>query len=234
MTAATLTLYELAAADTELRFSPHCWKTRMALAHKGLEANFVPWRLTEKAAIAFSGQGAVPVLVHDGEAVSDSWAIALHLEKRFPDHPSLFVGNSDVQQARSINEWADTVLAPTIAPIILGDIYDRLHEVDRDYFRTSREQRFGRPLAEIVADRPARLAAFRQGLLRLRQALKDNAFLAGPTPAYADYCVFGMMMWARCISPVELLEPEDPVFSWRDRLLDAFGGMARTAPTVQG
>lgn len=54
--AAALTLYELAAADPALRFSPHCWKVRMALAHKGLEAERVPRRFTEKDAIDFSGQ----------------------------------------------------------------------------------------------------------------------------------------------------------------------------------
>jgi hypothetical protein len=31
------TLYDLAGADPDLRFSPYCWRTRLALAHKGLE-----------------------------------------------------------------------------------------------------------------------------------------------------------------------------------------------------
>lgn len=229
-----LTLYELAAADAALRFSPYCWKTRMALAHKGLAADCLPWRFTEKAAIAFSGQGLVPVLVHDGEAVSDSWTIALHLEQRFPDRPSLFGGRDAVPLARFVNGWADTALAPAIARLILVDVHSRVHEADRDYFRASREERFGQALEDVVADRPAHLAAFRQALQPLRRALANDAFIAGPAPAYADYCAFGMLMWARCISPVELLEPEDSVFAWRDRLLDVFGGMARAAPTVQG
>lgn len=206
----------------------------MALAHKGLEADCLPWRLTEKAAIAFSDQGKVPVLVHDGETIVGSWEIALYLDRRFPGLPALFAGEHSMQQARAINEWADTVLAPAIARIILLDIHDRVHEADRDYFRASREERFGQTLEEVVADRPARLADFRRELLPLRQILEASSFVAGAAPAYADYCVFGMMMWARCISPVELLEPQDPVFDWRDRLLDAFGGMARGAPAVQG
>ena len=41
MPAAKLSLYELAGADRELRFSPHCWKTRMALAHKGLNVELL-------------------------------------------------------------------------------------------------------------------------------------------------------------------------------------------------
>jgi hypothetical protein len=39
-----------------------------------------------------------------------------------------------------------------------------------------------------------------------------------------------MFMWARCTSPLELLADDDPVHAWRERLLDAFGGMARAAP----
>lgn len=228
--AAALTLYELAGADAALRFSPHCWKTRMALAHKGLEADRLPWRFTEKDAIAFSGQGLVPVLVHDGETVSDSWRIALHLEQRFPDRPSLFGGPGAVAPARFVNDWADMTLSPAIARVILLDIHGRLHDCDRDYFRSSRETRFGRTLEEAAADRPAHLAAFRQALAPLRRTLANAPFIAGPAPAYADYCVFGMLMWARCTSEVELLQPDDPVFAWRDRLLDAFDGMARAAP----
>jgi glutathione S-transferase len=70
----------------------------------------------------------------------------------------------------------------------------------------------------------------RQALAPLRRTLANAPVIAGPAPAYADYCVFGMLMWARCTSTVELLQPDDPVFAWRDRLLDAFGGMARAAP----
>jgi glutathione S-transferase len=227
-----LTLYELAAADPAVRFSPHCWKTRMALAHKGLEAVRVPLRFSEKAVIGFSGQERVPVLVHDGEAVTDSWRIALYLEERFPRQPSLFGGAGAVPLARFINGWADTVLSPALARIILVDVHDRLHDADRSYFRSSREQLLGRTLEEVVADRPAHLAALRQILQPVRRAVSQDGFIAGAAPAYADYCVFGMLMWVRCISPVEPLEPDDPVFAWRERLLDAFGGMARTAPRV--
>jgi glutathione S-transferase len=51
----------------------------MALAHKGLEADRVPWRFVDKDKIAFSGQSLVPVLVHGDESISDSWRIALYL-----------------------------------------------------------------------------------------------------------------------------------------------------------
>jgi hypothetical protein len=38
------------------------------------------------------------------------------------------------------------------------------------------------------------------------------------------------LSWARAISPLRLLERSDPVDSWRQRLLDSFAGLARSAP----
>src|SRR5262245_38533037 len=103
-------MYDLAGADPALRFSPYCWRTRMALAHKGLTVETIPWRFTEKERIAFSGQGRVPV-IRDGEAViSDSWAIAEYLEDAYHEQPSLFGGPAGRGHARFVNAWADSVM----------------------------------------------------------------------------------------------------------------------------
>ena len=63
----------------------------------------------------------------------------------------------------------------------------------------------------------------------MRSSLERQPYLAGAEPTFADYIVFGAFQWARSVSPVALLEAGDPVFRWRDRLLDAFGGFARSA-----
>ena len=44
----TITLYELAGADRSLRFSPHCWKSKLALVHKRLSYKTEPVWFTEK------------------------------------------------------------------------------------------------------------------------------------------------------------------------------------------
>ena len=75
----TRTLYDLTGAY-DLRFSPNCWRSRMALAHKGLDVECEPCRFTEKDKLAFSGQTRVPVLRDGDTVVSDSWAIACYLE----------------------------------------------------------------------------------------------------------------------------------------------------------
>ncbi|MEQ1715095.1 MAG: glutathione S-transferase family protein [Hyphomicrobium sp.] len=229
-----LTLYELAAGDARVRFSPHCWKIRMALAHKGLEAQCVPWRFSEKDIIAFSSQDRVPVLVHNQTVISDSWMIALYLEEQFPDRPSLFGPAETVPLTRFINSWTDATLVPALARIILLNVYDCLDVRDRVYFRSSREARFGMPMEEVVADQAARVGDLRKALIPLRQLLATEPFVSGSMPAYADYCIFGLFMWAFCTSSIALLETDDPVFAWRERLFEAFGGMAkRTARANQ-
>jgi glutathione S-transferase len=109
----------------------------MALAHKGLAAERVPLRFADKEGIAFSGQSLVPVLVDCKEAVSDSWRIAVHLEDRFEALPSLFGNRSAILVTRFANSWADTVLLPAVARVILIDVYNCLDANDRSYFRSS-------------------------------------------------------------------------------------------------
>src|SRR5258708_37897868 len=83
----TLKLFELVGADAGRPFSPFCWRTRMALAHKGLSAETIPWGFTEKEAIAPHKSDKVPGLL-DGETSGvDSWAIANYLEGTSPDRP---------------------------------------------------------------------------------------------------------------------------------------------------
>lgn len=224
-----LKLFDLAGADAARRFSPYCWRIRMALAHKGLEVETIPWRFTEKAVLAPSGQGRVPVLVDGDTWLHESWDIACHLEDRYPDRPSLFGGATGRAHCRLHSTQGDWV-AGQIARFIVRDVYDHLADCDKAYFRESREKRFGMALEAVVADRDARLATFRENLGGLRATLKAQAFFGGAAPTYADYALFGPFQWARCTSPYRLLEADDPVAQWCGRLLDAFGGLARAAP----
>ncbi|MFC3126236.1 glutathione S-transferase family protein [Pseudoroseomonas globiformis] len=221
-------LYELAGADPARRFSPYCWRARMALAHKGLEAEAVPWRFTDSAAIAFSGQNKVPVLVDGSQVVSDSWNIACYLEDRYPDRRSLFQGGREA--TRFTVAWADTALNPALVRLIVSDIPSLLDEPARAYFVESREKRFGMALPQLAEAREAALPAFQAALAPLRAVLKDQAFLGGASPDYGDYAVFGSFQWARVVSSLELLLEGDRVADWRDRMLDLFNGLARATP----
>jgi glutathione S-transferase len=225
----TITLYELAGADPERRFSPYCWRTRLALAHKGLAVEGVPWRFTDKAAIAFSGQGKVPVMVDDGRTIFDSWTIADHLEASHPDRPLLFLSPGERALAKFVSAWTETVVHAALFRIVALDIWSHIAEQDKAYFRKSREERFGISLEAMVADPAEKVAAFRASLTPLRTMLQGQPYLGGETPGYGDYIVLGAFQWARCISPVRLLADDDPVAAWRQRLFDAFDGLAGKA-----
>jgi glutathione S-transferase len=41
--------------------------------------------------------------------------------------------------------------------------------------------------------------------------------------------VFGPFQWARAISPFKLLAEDDAIYAWREKMLDAFNGMARNS-----
>jgi glutathione S-transferase len=224
-------MHDLAGADPALRFSPYCWRTRFAAAHKGLPIETIPWRFTDTAAIVFSGQGRVPVICDGERVVHDSWAIAEYLEETCP-MPALFGGTTGRAHARFINAWADAVLMPAIAPFIVRDLLDILTPQDQAYFRPSREARFGRTLEEVQADREARQPGFRQLLTPLRLVLRHQPWLGGPAPSYADHIILGTLMWPRCASRFALLEAGDPVAEWQARGLELYGGIGRTAVTV--
>ena len=135
---------------------------------------------------------------------------------------------------RFVQNWTETVVQPALVGFVVLDICRHSRPQDQAYFRQSREERFGRTLEDVVKDREARLPAFRESLAPLRRTVERQKFLAGAAPAYADYIVFGAFQWARAISDFELLAADDPVASWRGRMLDAFGGLARKSPAYGG
>lgn len=222
-------LYDLAGAEDDRRFSPYCWRVKMALMHKGLAFDAIPWRYTEKDTIEFTGSTTVPVIVDGKRAIYDSWEIAVYLDEAYPSRPGLFEGTESRSLSLFFHNWAVRALHPPLLRAILMDIYGHLHEKDRAYFRESREKRLGGRLEDVAADPNKGLADFRGALEPLRPVLVQNAFVAGRGPGFADHIVFGTFQWARSVSPLRLLEPDDPLYAWRERMMGLFDGYAAKA-----
>ena len=225
----SLVLYELTAADGR-RFSPHCWRSIMALAHKGLDFEGRPVAFTDIPSIGDGRRKTVPVLEDDGDIVEDSRAIAEHLEAAYPDRPGLFGGEGARHLTAFVQNWTAAAVHPSLLPMIVKDIHDHLTPADQAYFRETREKRLGRGLEDVQADREERLAGFRRTLEPLRRTVQERPFLGGEVPLYADYVVFGAFQWARMVSALRLIDAEDPVTAWFERLLDLHGGLARDVP----
>ena len=216
-------MYDLAGANKDRRFSPYCWRIRMALAHKRLNVECMPWHFTEKDKIKFSGQERVPVLIDGSKTISDSWEIAKYLESAYPDRPSLKLDNGEVL---FIKFWSETVLHPELLQLLVLDIHDNLSLEDQSYFRESREKLLGETLEEVVANRQERLPRIQKLLTPLRSTLSKQEYLSGETPGFSDYIVFGAFQWARCISGFSILNADDIVYKWRDKMLNIYEGLA--------
>lgn len=231
-----ITLYELKGRN-DRRYSLFSWRTRMALRHKGLDFESIPVRLSDKAAIEFSGGKTVPVIRDKagGEndfVVRDSWKIAEYLESRYPDAPPLFGGDIGRGVTQAFNTWTDRAVVPAMLQVIVADIHERVDPDDEDYFRQTMEKVLKMTLEESRAQRDAAVLQLGRVLAPMQEAFKRQAFLAGLQAAYADYILFSVFQWARVMSPHELLGPEDPLCRWRERMLDLFDGFARNVPTA--
>ncbi|MBP0614045.1 glutathione S-transferase family protein [Jiella mangrovi] len=227
-----ITLYELAGRDASRPFSPHCWKVRLALRHKGLDFETATAGFTEIPGLEGGFSKTVPILKDGDTLVADSFAIAEYLETAYPDRPTLFGGEGGHALSRFVESWTQRVIHPALARFAALDIHDGLSEPDQAYFRSSREKAFGTSLETFVADRAERVEPFLKSLEPLRAIVGKQAFLGGESPLFADYIVFGAFQWARVSSPFRFLPANDPVTAWFERCLALHGGEGKKVPAA--
>ncbi|WP_420430088.1 glutathione S-transferase N-terminal domain-containing protein [Kordiimonas sp.] len=220
-------LFELCGEDRDMRFSPYCWRARLALLHKGLEYEGMPIRFLEKQPIESADAKTVPVLNDGGTWVKDSFGIAVYLEETYPDNP-LFGGEIAKAQAEVLNVWLNKSVLLGIFPMIVADIHKKLDAKNAAYFRETREKFLGCTLEEAQAERAVMLPGFRKALSPLRAGLRSTLFLSGEQPAWLDYALMGTFMWANMVSDIELLEADDDLNAWQERMLDLFDGHCRS------
>jgi glutathione S-transferase len=95
------------------RYSPFSRRTRLALAHKGLECELREGR-DDPAHIEQARRlvpvRTLPVLVDDGRAMGDSTAIAHWLDVAYPRAPALWPAGGDAADALQVAALVDVVL----------------------------------------------------------------------------------------------------------------------------
>jgi glutathione S-transferase len=227
-----IALYELRGL-ADRRFSTFSWRSHMALLHKELEFELRPVRVSDKAAIAFSGQTNVPIIVDGDRTVVDSWKIAEYLEDTYPDRPSLFGGPGGRTYARFFNSWTDRQVIPAVIPYLAIGVLDCVDAEDGAHIRSQMERFFKAKLEELAAKREEAIKRLGVLLAPVRDVMKSGAkFLGGEKPLYPDYILFGVFIWARIVSSAQVLAPDDPVAGWFERMLDLYGGVARQQPAA--
>ena len=221
-------LYDLAAADLDVRFSPFCWRAKLALVHKGLEFETRAWRFTQKSEHPNPDYGRVPVLIDGETQVEDSWKIFEHLDAAYPERP-LMATPAERAAAEFFRAWTDTQIVPAFAPLLMIRVHDCISDEDKIYFRETREGRFGVTLEALAEDAGGHSAKIEQRLQPLGLALSRTPFLSGEAPGLADYIVFSPFQWARCVCSEPLFKMDEAVSAWVERMLDAHEGYARGA-----
>ncbi|MDG1709038.1 MAG: glutathione S-transferase family protein [Emcibacteraceae bacterium] len=227
-------LYELVGRDPKSGFSPFVWRIKMALAHKGLDYELVPLYFTEiKEELAFANSKTVPVLVDGENIISDSFNIASYLEETYPDRPSLFGGVGGKTAAKLLGfQIARPLLMPLFRTLV-ADIYGSIDPKDKEYFRQSREPRIGCTIEEAAESYDEALKTFQNNLIPYDLFLQASEFYSGETPAYADYVMYGIFLWARRTSKKVLIEQDSKIASWIKRMDGLFDGLGSQVKMIE-
>lgn len=229
----TIQLYDLAGADPRLMFSPFAWRVRMALAHKGLAFDVLPWRFSERETLAVSGYNSVPV-IRDGDTwVGDSWDIAMYLEHCYPERPALFPAPCGEAHARLVASLCGSLVFPAAVPIGVLQAWRVLSSACQPYFRASREEMFKARLEDVHADEHRGRAGLAAALKTFDDVLSHSDFIGGASPTYADFLLFGILKWLDIVSAYAPLAAGTPSGQWFRRLNEAYGGYAGRAPRVR-
>lgn len=205
----------------------------MALSHKGFQIEGIPTPFTKIKEIAGGISETVPVIEDGDSIVSDSWDIAVYLEEKYPDRPSLFGGEVGRSLSRFVESWVNLTVHKALGLLIVKDVHEILGPEDQKYFRESREKRFGKSLEDVHSVRENQVGLFEEALVPLRRLLKYQDFLSGDSPLYPDYILFGSIQWGNVACTLELLKGEDPLHSWFNRCQDLFDGIGHSIVKVR-
>ncbi|WP_368085689.1 glutathione S-transferase N-terminal domain-containing protein [Vibrio splendidus] len=189
-----ITFYELCGEDG-LQFSPYCWRTKMCLLHKKMAFSTTDLSFID-IQTQFKEQFSTLPAIKDGETVlSDSFKIADYLEANYPESPSLFGCEKGRLMAFFFHEWAAS-LHSEIAKIAIFDIYCKLKDRDKAYFRSSREKHFQDTLENVQSNNQelAKIDLLKK-IKVLESYLAKTRYLSDEAPMYSDYIVYGTLKW---------------------------------------
>ncbi len=205
-------LYERAGADG-LCPSPICWRSRIALAVKGVAVERRAMRFADVDRLAdITGSRTVPVLAVNGAMIIGSDAIAAHLDATVPDRPRLLGADAEAAGAELERE-----LGARIGPLVASDFPRRLLPEDRAYYRESREARYKKSFEELEAVRPGLELDLAFSIGRLEPPLDAHRYLACDEIGWVDIVAYTYLLWIAFASPRSLPEFVNPVRTWFER-----------------
>jgi glutathione S-transferase len=221
----------------QFRQSPFCLKVRLVLAAKGLSFDVIEVTpgVGQIGLFRLSGQRQVPVLVDGETVVTDSTAIALHLERLHPQPSLLPADPQQCAQVLLLEDWADTALAGGVRAALI-----QAAAAEPQLRAALLPDATPAALRRLVAAVPAELGSWagmlgdslwgpgeRQQLQRnleqLQRLLDGNPYLVGDSLTLADLAVVAQLSLLAGALPVPGLGDNpllDPLFNWHQGILD--------------
>ena len=222
----TVTLYDLQLASG-CTISPFVWATKYALKHKGLDIECVPGGFTGILERTGGRSERLPVIVDDGEWVLDSWLIAEYLDRKYPDRPPLFTGESMKILTRFLEGWLWTTAIRPWFGCYIKDYRDLSLPQDHEYVTRTRENMLGTQAGGSAGGARG-------------SSSPDPADSRALPPARAGEQVAGrrsaqlLRLSGAGDFPVDGLDrddttahEDDPLRDWLDRGFDLYGGLGR-------
>lgn len=226
-------LFEVSGEDPLLVFSPFCWRVRLALAHKGLKANFHAVSYVDKKQISFSDQDLLPV-IRDGQTVlHDSFAIIRYLDRQY-SHATLGMEAAAGQRARMIDQIAHQELLFGLFRLLVLRILPLLSSSDSAYFRNKHESLLGTTL-EAFAHEQTGNDLVQRALVPFESHLHSSLFFDGEEPGAVDILIGGFFFWAWVLR-LTPWEKSPSVNAWFERMLNRYesiNGPVRRAPVPE-
>ncbi|KAL7278073.1 hypothetical protein ACG7TL_008043 [Trametes sanguinea] len=216
-----LVFYDIPGDVKDTAWSPNTWRVRYALNYKHLPYT-TTWTEYPSIARTCLSLGAGPTStwpsgapMYTLPALSDpstspptalagSLAIALHLDRAYPDAPRVVPAGTAALQA-AFEAAFNAAVSPHVQMLVMPAMLEkrRLHEESRGYYKRARETEWGGSMEEWAPFgtevREAHWRGLREGLGEVRRWLGDGRFFMGDTPSFADFVVAGRLMWMKKI-----------------------------------
>lgn len=234
----------------QFELSQYSEKVRLILDYKGLEyrkIEVIPG-IGQLELFRLSGQQQVPVLKDGSTIVTDSTAIAMYLDRQYPEKPIIPTDTKHRGLCLLMEEWADESIGKKSRKALYGGLSQ-----DQNLRQAILPSSTPDVVKSLVAAFPSdilKIMGFgvgfgpdevkaakddlNQDLEALSLLLLESPYLVGDTPTLADFAVAGLSLLIKFPDGPYLDIPEtlkgkgvqgladnltyDSFFSWRDRL----------------
>ena len=250
----------------QFELSQYCEKVRLILDYKGLDYRKIEVTpgIGQVELFRLTGQRKVPVIKDGTNFVADSTAIAMYLDRKYPDRPLLPTDLKQRGLCLLIEEWADESIGAKSSKALFGALSQDQNFRKALLPNTTPDLLKG--LVEALPNDILKILGFgvgaspdivksaetdlKQDLEALCLLLADNPYLVGDRPTLADLTVAGVSMLIKFPDGPYLDLPPNvkgkgvpgladnpayqPFFTWRDRLYSQYRKLTPGSSTTTG